>query len=131
MTNETDLEWARIAEETSADDAIPGEEMRARTMATNDLRDVAEAADQMAAAEARLREAVQIARANGRSWKRIAIPLGTSAQAARVRFSGTGTLAPKAAGAQAKHPFRPEAAGQRQLKRLGPTPGPSGWRLHD
>ncbi len=131
MTNKTDPEWAQIAEDTLADDdATPDQEIRARMVATRDLRDVAEAADQMAAAQARLREAVQIARANGRSWKRIAIPLGTSAQAARVRFSRTGTLAPKAAGAQAKHPFRPESARQGQLKRSGLTPGPSGWRAH-
>lgn len=54
---------------------------------TEDLRAVAEAADTVAADEARLTEAVQIARAHGRSWTRIAIVLGVSRQAARQRFA--------------------------------------------
>lgn len=51
-----------------------------------DLRDVAEAADAVGAAEARLREAVEVAHARGRSWGRIGIALGVSRQAARQRF---------------------------------------------
>lgn len=54
---------------------------------TEDLRAVAEAADAVAAAEARLREAVQIARAHEWSWNRIGVALGVSRQAARQRFS--------------------------------------------
>jgi hypothetical protein len=53
---------------------------------TMDLRAVAEAADAVRANEARVRELVQIARANGRSWARIGIALGTSRQAAQERF---------------------------------------------
>jgi hypothetical protein len=54
---------------------------------TEDLRGVAVAADALAAEEARLTEAVEIARAHGRSWTRIGIALGVSRQAARQRFA--------------------------------------------
>ena len=53
----------------------------------SDLRAIAEAAVALNADEARLHEAVQHARAEGRSWNRIAIPLGVSRQAARQRFA--------------------------------------------
>jgi len=39
------------------------------------------------AGEARVREPVALARANGRSWGEIGIALGVSRQAARERFS--------------------------------------------
>jgi hypothetical protein len=52
-----------------------------------DLRAVAEAADAVRANEARLKEAVEVARAKGHSWNRIAIALGVSRQAARQRFA--------------------------------------------
>jgi hypothetical protein len=52
----------------------------------SDLRAIAEAMLAVAGAQAELEEAVSRARANGRSWGRIAIPLGTSRQAARERF---------------------------------------------
>lgn len=58
-----------------------------RARIIDDLRVVAEAADEVAASEARLREAVAHARAHGRSWNRIALALGTSRQAARQRFT--------------------------------------------
>lgn len=45
---------------------------------TDDLRAIAEAADAVRTDEARLREAVAIARARGRSWNRIAVSLGVS-----------------------------------------------------
>ncbi len=54
---------------------------------TEDLRAIAEAADAARADEARLREAVQLARAQGRSWNQIAVALGVSRQAARQRFT--------------------------------------------
>lgn len=54
---------------------------------TEDLRAVAVAADTLAADEARLTEAVEMARAHGRSWTRIGIALGVSRQAARQRFA--------------------------------------------
>lgn len=57
---------------------------------TTDLRSVAEAADIVHAAEARLRETVEIARAHGRSWGRIGMALGVSRQAARQRFTDVG-----------------------------------------
>jgi DNA-directed RNA polymerase specialized sigma24 family protein len=53
---------------------------------TNDLRRVAVASDALRDDEARLREAVQLARAHGRSWNQIAVALGVSRQAARQRF---------------------------------------------
>lgn len=52
-----------------------------------DLRAIAEAADAVRADEARLRESVERARAHGRSWNQIAVPLGVSRQAARQRFA--------------------------------------------
>ena len=54
---------------------------------TTDLRSIAEAADTVHAAEARLRETVEVARAHGRSWGRIGMALGVSRQAARRWFS--------------------------------------------
>jgi len=52
----------------------------------SDLRAVATAAEASREDEARLREAVETARAHGRSWNHIAIALGVSRQAARQRF---------------------------------------------
>lgn len=57
----------------------------------SDLRAVAQAADAVKADEARLREAVEIARAHGRSWNRIAVALGVTRQAARQRFAERAT----------------------------------------
>lgn len=51
-----------------------------------DIHAVAVKADAVNEAEAALRDAVLAARANGRSWNRIAIALGVSRQAARQRF---------------------------------------------
>lgn len=52
-----------------------------------DLRSVAEAAETARTGETRLREAVETARARGRSWNHIAVALGVSRQAARQRFA--------------------------------------------
>lgn len=54
---------------------------------TTDLRALAEADDSVRATEARLREMVARARANGRSWGEIGVALGVSRQAARERFA--------------------------------------------
>jgi DNA repair exonuclease SbcCD ATPase subunit len=54
---------------------------------TGDLREVADAVEAARADEARVTEAVQIARAHGRSWNEIAVALGVSRQAARQRFA--------------------------------------------
>jgi len=54
---------------------------------STDLRAVALAVDRVRAGEARVRELVALARANGRSWGEIGIALGVSRQAARERFS--------------------------------------------
>ena len=53
----------------------------------SDLRAVATATEATRENEARLREAVETARAHGRSWNDIATALGVSRQAARQRFS--------------------------------------------
>lgn len=60
---------------------------QAKTENTQDLRAVAEAAERVRDDDARLREAVERARAHGRSWNQIALVLGVSRQAARQRFS--------------------------------------------
>lgn len=57
---------------------------------TSDLMRVALAADAVTDAEKRLREAVEEARDNDRSWGRIGTALGVSRQAALKRF-GTPT----------------------------------------
>lgn len=54
---------------------------------TTDLRTLAEAVDAVRAGEARVRELVARARANGRSWGEIGIALRVSRQAARERFA--------------------------------------------
>jgi len=54
---------------------------------TDDLREVAVTSDAVRADEARLREAVEFAREQGRSWNQIALALGVSRQAARQRFT--------------------------------------------
>jgi hypothetical protein len=54
---------------------------------TTDLRMLAEAVDGVRAGEARVREMVARARANGRSWGEIGIALDVSRQAARERFA--------------------------------------------
>ena len=59
----------------------------ARVLVTDDLRGVAEAAQTVRDDEARLREAVQLARAHGRSLNQVAVALGVSRQAARQRFA--------------------------------------------
>ncbi len=56
---------------------------------TDDLRYISAASEAVRADEARLREAVEIARAHGRSWNQIAVVLGVSRQAARQRFTDT------------------------------------------
>jgi hypothetical protein len=85
---------------------------------TDDLRAIADAADAVAAAEARLRETVEIARARGRSWNRIAIPLGTSRQAARQRFDHQET---ERATVEAKHAGRVVVISDTDRQGLSPS----------
>lgn len=59
----------------------------ARVVSTDDLRRVAAAAQAVREDEARLREAVEVARAHGKSWNQIAVALDVSRQAARQRFA--------------------------------------------
>ena len=54
---------------------------------TEDLRAIAAVSEAVRADEARLREAVEVARAHDRSWNQIAVALGVSRQAARQRFA--------------------------------------------
>ena len=54
---------------------------------TDDLRAIAAVSEAIRADEARLREAVEVARAHDRSWNQIAVALGVSRQAARQRFT--------------------------------------------
>lgn len=61
---------------------------RAEALPTDDLREVAVACEAVRNDEARLREAVEVARAHGRSWNQLALALGVSRQAARQRFAG-------------------------------------------
>lgn len=52
-----------------------------------DLRAIAETSEGVRISQARVRELVQLTRANGRSWGQIGIALGVSRQAARERFA--------------------------------------------
>lgn len=81
----TDGEIARAAEdfEELADKLDPE---TAPVVSTDDLRRVAVTAQAVREDEARLREAVEVARAHGKSWNQIAVALGVSRQAARQRF---------------------------------------------
>ena len=54
---------------------------------TDDLRQIASHCESVRADEVKLRDAVETARGNGRSWNQIAVALGVSRQAARQRFS--------------------------------------------
>ncbi len=65
-------------------DQIPAEALLPDV--TDDLHRVGVAALAVEAAQAELLVAIDAARARGRSWNRIAIPLGVSRQAARQRF---------------------------------------------
>lgn len=86
MTRHTDkeIEQATRRFERLADSLDPA---IAEVEGTDDLRDVATAAETVRADDARLREAVLLARAHGRSWNHIALALGVSRQAARQRYA--------------------------------------------
>jgi hypothetical protein len=86
MTRHTDKEIEQAAQrfERIADSLDPA---TAEIEGTDDLRDVATAAETVKADDARLREAVLLARAHGRSWNHIALALGVSRQAARQRYA--------------------------------------------
>ena len=82
----TDEEIERAAQrfEQLADDLDPA---GAEVDHTEDLRQIAADSEAVRADEARLRDAVEVARAHGRSWNQIAVALGVSRQAARQRFT--------------------------------------------
>lgn len=86
MAKHTNREIERAAErfERLTDALDPS---TAEVELTDDLRTIAMAAEAVRADDARLREAVLLARAHGRSWNRIALALGVSRQAARQRFA--------------------------------------------
>jgi Flp pilus assembly protein TadD len=83
MNNNRDLE-ARAAEAEAWLDSLDPEETPGEDI--SDLRAIAAAVNDVAAAERRIREAVEIARMNGRSWARIGIALGTTRQSAHERY---------------------------------------------
>lgn len=86
MARHTDHEIEQAAKrfERLADSLDP---QTAKVEGTEDLRAIATAAEALRAGDARLREAVLVARAHGRSWNHIALALGVSRQAARQRFA--------------------------------------------
>jgi hypothetical protein len=86
MTRHTDKEIEQAARrfEHLVDTLDPD---TAHVESTDDLREIATAAKAVRADDARLREAVLLARARGRSWNHIALALGVSRQAARQRFA--------------------------------------------
>lgn len=91
MPRHTDKEIEQAARrfEQLADSLDPE---TAKVEDTDDLRSIATAAEAVRADDARLREAVLVARAHGRSWNHIALALGVSRQAARQRFADQGTV---------------------------------------
>lgn len=80
MHTEEEIERAAKLAEEFDPSGVPSDD-------TTDLRELAEAVDQVRAGEARVRELVARARANDRSWGEIGIALGVSRQAARERFA--------------------------------------------
>ena len=82
----TDEEIERAAErfEKLAEELDPE---AATVLVTDDLRGIADAAQTVRDDEARLLQAVELARAHGRSWNQVAVALGVSRQAARQRFA--------------------------------------------
>ena len=86
MTQHTDkaIEQAAQRFKRIADSLDPA---TSEVESTDDLREVATAAETVRADDARLREAVLLARAHGRSWNHIALALGVSRQAARQRYA--------------------------------------------
>jgi hypothetical protein len=86
MTRHTDREIEQAAKRfEQLVDGLDPEVVEAER--TDDLREIAAAAEAVRADDARLREAVTLARAHGRSWNHIALALGVSRQAARQRFA--------------------------------------------
>ena len=77
MARHTDEEIERAAErfERWTDDLDPA---HVKAHSIDDLHQVADASDAVRADEVRLREAVQSARAHGRSWNQISVALGVS-----------------------------------------------------
>jgi hypothetical protein len=80
MPTENDIKRATKLAEEFAPAGLPQDD-------TTDLRSIAEAVDGVRNGEARVRELVGLARANGRSWGQFGVALGVSRQAARERFS--------------------------------------------
>jgi hypothetical protein len=79
-----EIEGAASRFENLADELDPA---TAEVERTEDLRAIAAVSEAVRADEARLREAVEVARAHDRSWNQIAVALGVSRQAARQRFT--------------------------------------------
>ena len=79
-----EIEQAASRFEQLADELDPA---TAEVDHTEDLRAIAAVSEAVRADEARLREAVEVARAHDRSWNQIAVALGVSRQAARQRFT--------------------------------------------
>lgn len=86
---DNDIERAAVRFEELAGELDPDTVEAERT---DDLRTIADVAEAVSSEQARLREAVTLARAHGRSWNDIAVALGVSRQAARQRF-GNATAA--------------------------------------
>ena len=86
MTRHTDKEIEQAAERFERlADAL--DTATTEVEGTDALREIATASEVLRANDARLREAVLLARAHGRSWNHIALALGVSRQAARQRFT--------------------------------------------
>ena len=79
-----EIEQAARRFDELADDLDPD---TAQSENTEDLAQIAATSATVRADEDRLRQAVDVARARGRSWNQIAIALGVSRQAARQRFT--------------------------------------------
>jgi hypothetical protein len=79
-----EIEVAASRFEKLADELDPA---TAEVERTDDLRAIAAVSEAVPSDEARLREAVEVARAHDRSWNQIAVALGVSRQAARQRFT--------------------------------------------
>jgi len=79
-----EIEQAARRFEQLADGLVPA---TAEVDRIDDLRQIAAATHALRRDEARLREGVETARANGRSWNQVALALGVTRQAARQRYT--------------------------------------------
>lgn len=98
----------------------------------DDLRRIAVTTQALRSDETRLRETIEAARANGRSWNQIALALGVTRQAARQRYNSSKVQAdPPRTEMMSSVALSPEGAGRETViadkKNIHTVPTDDGW----